>query len=190
MSMKVMTYVWQLKLNHTDKLVLLALADNANDDSGLAWPSVKTICKKTCLSERGVQGAAARLSKLGYLKIIERKGHSNHYYVCPDVASLEFRPPHRMHPTPARRAPPPPHGVHPESSSEPSLNHQGISSKSKKGINISSRAIEDGREISNGWDIYQLENLFLNFARQNTPPKNPDKAFLAWIPKFTKGKGP
>lgn len=68
-----MTAVWQMKLNHTDKLVLLALADNASDE-GICWPSVNTLVKKTCLSRRGVQASVARLQAEGHLGRIFRAG--------------------------------------------------------------------------------------------------------------------
>src|ERR1700683_4227444 len=81
-SIKLMSAVWHMKLNHTDKLVLLALADNANDD-GVCWPSIKTICKKTCLSERGVQASLQRLIETNVLQRIIRNGRSSNFYVRP-----------------------------------------------------------------------------------------------------------
>lgn len=133
MSIKLMSAVWGMKLNHTDKLVLLALADNANDD-GICWPSIRTICKKTCLSERGVQASLQRLIQTNTLQRIIRNGRSSNFYVRPP-------PPQDMHPagyapTPAQDAPPPPQDMHPtparhaprtiiEPSSEPSKNPNG-----------------------------------------------------------------
>jgi hypothetical protein len=50
-----MTKVWDSEFgSHTQKLVLLALADNASDE-GLCWPSVKTIARKCELTEQGVR---------------------------------------------------------------------------------------------------------------------------------------
>jgi hypothetical protein len=106
MSIKLMTAVWGMKLTHTDKLVLLALADNANDE-GLCWPSIRTLCKKTCLSERGVQASIGRLIETGTLQRIIRNGKSSNFYV---------RPPQDMHPahnSPRTQCTEPPHIVHP-----------------------------------------------------------------------------
>lgn len=47
------------------RLVLLALADSAEEDGGNAWPSVATLCGKTRLSERQVQYALRGLEKDG-----------------------------------------------------------------------------------------------------------------------------
>lgn len=55
-------------------------------------------------------------------------------------------------------------------------------------ISISSDAIDRARTLAHGWDVYALEQKFIDFCKANTIPKNPDAAFIAWIPKFTKGK--
>jgi DNA-binding transcriptional MocR family regulator len=130
-----MTIVWSLQtLNCTQKMVLLALADSANDEGG-CWPSIPTVCQKASLSERAVQNALRQLINLGLVHRRGRVGHSNYFTVCEEelqalhidkpvdkyVNKLSTTPA-RGAPTPARRAPPPPHVVHPESSSEPSKN--------------------------------------------------------------------
>lgn len=62
MSVKVLNWVFQHS-EATDgaRLVLLALADHAQDDGDGAYPSVATIAAKTRMSERGVQYALRRL---------------------------------------------------------------------------------------------------------------------------------
>lgn len=57
------------------KLVLLKLADNAND-AGVAWPSLDTISAHTELSRRAVQKHLAILEALGLIVIEERKTES------------------------------------------------------------------------------------------------------------------
>ena len=55
MSIRIMTQVWERSQHKGSELLLmLALADNANDQ-GLAYPSTKTLAKKTRLSNRQVQ---------------------------------------------------------------------------------------------------------------------------------------
>ena len=54
MSIRAMTWAWTAALSPTPKLVLMALADIA-DDHGLCWPSVKALARKCSLSERSVQ---------------------------------------------------------------------------------------------------------------------------------------
>lgn len=54
MSIKLMSAVWDLELKPISKLLLLALADNANDQ-GVCWPSISHIMKKTSLARRTVE---------------------------------------------------------------------------------------------------------------------------------------
>ena len=59
-----------------------------------------------------------------------------------------------------------------------------------KKILISAGAIDRARCVANGWDVYYLENTFKEWVKDKQAPKSPDAAFLAWIPKFIKGKKP
>lgn len=60
----------------TRKLVYLCLCDHANDETGLCWPSVKTICEETELSERVVRRVISELENLSLLKV-ERRGEKH-----------------------------------------------------------------------------------------------------------------
>lgn len=72
MSVKLMSTVWDLQTeSHTQKLVLLALADNANDSSA-CWPSIKNIAAKCNLSVRAVYNQIDRLAELKLL-ILEHR---------------------------------------------------------------------------------------------------------------------
>ena len=62
-----MTKAWELKLKANDKLVLLALADHANDD-GECYPSLRKIEAKTGLSKQGLINAIKRLMDLGLIE--------------------------------------------------------------------------------------------------------------------------
>lgn len=80
MSISLMTAVWRLDLPSSDKMVLLALADAANDD-GITWMALQSkegvkldLLKKTSLSRRAIQGALKRLCDAGYLSRIDRPG--------------------------------------------------------------------------------------------------------------------
>lgn len=69
MSVRIMSLIWDMLCeSHTQKLVLLALADNANDQ-GRCWPSISTISRKCQLSERCVYEQLARLEKRRLLGI-------------------------------------------------------------------------------------------------------------------------
>lgn len=61
---------------HAARLVLLAIADNASEDDGTAYPSVGTLARKSKLSERATQGATKKLVEIGELKIEEGAGRN------------------------------------------------------------------------------------------------------------------
>ncbi len=112
-----MDKVWPLQMSSTQKIVLLSLADQA-DQNGRCWPSVGTICKRTCLCERAVQSAISRLESDGHIRREHRHGRSTHYFVTPAAnAPQQEIPLASVAPTPAQVAPPPPQHVHPDPAS-------------------------------------------------------------------------
>lgn len=84
MSIKVMTWVWEFSLTGgTERLTLLAIADNAADDGSNAWPSLATLARKTRLDERSVRRILRRLEEGGHIKVELNAGPSgtNRYTV-------------------------------------------------------------------------------------------------------------
>jgi len=74
MSIHMISQAWKTPVaDYKAKLVLLKLADNANDD-GIAWPHIDTIASETGLSRRGVFRA---LNQLEEDKLIERNRGRN-----------------------------------------------------------------------------------------------------------------
>lgn len=102
-----MGFCWPLQLPPTQKAVLMALADAANDD-GVCWIAVKSrredkldLMVKTCLSERAVQAAIKALCDIEWLERNERPGQGCWYIVTPP-GFLAGRPPAWLvRPTPA-----------------------------------------------------------------------------------------
>ena len=96
-----MTRVWDTPLPDSDKIVLLALADCANDEGG-AWPSMATLVKKCSKSDRTIQASIKRLVEAGHLTRIERPGKGCNYTVHPrsDFTPEAASPPKRTTPTP------------------------------------------------------------------------------------------
>ena len=90
-----MSAVWDLKISTFEKLVLLALADCANDE-GECWPSIATLRRKTGAGERTIQRSIDSLQKAGLLKRTIVTGKGNRYHLYP-----------RHSDTPATQAPPP-----------------------------------------------------------------------------------
>ena len=77
MSIEVMNDVWRYsKAKGTDRLVLIALADQANDQRE-CWPSVSSIGKKCLLTPRNVQKRIRSLEELGEVIVIYGAGTSS-----------------------------------------------------------------------------------------------------------------
>src|SRR5208283_1746483 len=66
-----MTWAWATPLPPTSKLVLMALADIA-DDHGVCWPSHKTLALKCTLSDRTVRRTLGKLHTLQLLVVEPR----------------------------------------------------------------------------------------------------------------------
>lgn len=95
-----MTAVWKLDLPPSDKMVLLALADAANDE-GVTWMAVKSrvagkadLLARCSLSERAVQGAIKRLCEARLLSRLDRPGKGVIWTVTPagNAPPQEMRP--------------------------------------------------------------------------------------------------
>lgn len=100
-----MTDVWSINLPDSQKIVLLALADCANDE-GHCWPSMATLAKKCSKGERTIQGVIKQLVDDGHLTRKEVLGKGCNYYVHPrtDCAPAVNAPPQRTTQTPAASA--------------------------------------------------------------------------------------
>lgn len=138
-----MSLVWEVDLQASQKIVLLALADCANDE-GNAWPSVATLARKSSKSERTVQMMLAELEAAGHITRRQVSGKGCNYDVHPrkNCAPAEFapaqispEPPQELHPTPAESAP------------NPSKNHQ---EPSKDTSTDADRLTSD--EVFEGWN--------------------------------------
>lgn len=132
-----MTAVWALAMPHADKIVLLALADNANDE-GYCYPSASTLSRKCGMNERSIRRIVERLQDMGHVTQHDRPGRSSTFdihpgrTVTPDGQSprtLGQDTPDRPSPTPRTVSPSTPDRPSPitiiEPSIEPSGNHQG-----------------------------------------------------------------
>ena len=76
-----MTRVWAAPepVHPTDRLMLLALADNANDE-GYCWPCVATLQRRCRLGTlRGTRKVLERLEGGAFVERISRPGRSNLY---------------------------------------------------------------------------------------------------------------
>lgn len=89
-----MTLVWSLDLPDSEKIVLLALADCANDE-GHCWPSMRSLTVKCSKSDRTIQYAIKKLVEEGHLTRREVPGKGCNYSVHPrnSCAPEEIAPP-------------------------------------------------------------------------------------------------
>jgi len=93
MSIRIMAHVWAASLASTRKLVALALADNARDDTDLCWPSLQHLIHKTGLDRKTIIAAIASLEADGILEDSgEREGKTRQIKVyritVPKLVSL------------------------------------------------------------------------------------------------------
>jgi len=98
MSIEASSWAWRLQgLTASQKLVLLALADHANED-GICWPGQKSISKKTGLSERTVKRARSDLEKKELISVERRPGkgggNRSNRYILELGQSANLTPPH------------------------------------------------------------------------------------------------
>jgi DNA-binding MarR family transcriptional regulator len=68
-----MSWAWKQALPPTEKFILLALADHANDEDYTCWPSLKHLTRKTGFSRPTIWKTVNRLIALG---IVARVGES------------------------------------------------------------------------------------------------------------------
>ena len=91
MSIRVINRVWEHAPSAgTALLLLLALADHANDD-GICWPSVDTLAHKARTSERSVQRLLRDLEKDGevYIETGGGRAHPNRYAVLSGLSPAD-----------------------------------------------------------------------------------------------------
>lgn len=110
MSIKAMNWAWEQRLPPNSKLILMALADAA-DEVGQCWPRVRLIAEKCCTSERTVQRVLKELEAAGFLHI--ERNYRKDGSQSSNVYSLSLAsPPDKLSPPSDRLAPGGRHGRH------------------------------------------------------------------------------
>ena len=71
MSLRVMSWAWSIQLAPTPKLVLMALADEA-DDTGVCFPSQRRLAAKCSITDRTVRRMLVELETKGYVRLERR----------------------------------------------------------------------------------------------------------------------
>lgn len=117
MSIAALNWAFELELKDPiAKVVLIALADQAGEQTGHCWPSIATLTRRTGASERAIQRAINDLVDAGHVIREDRPGHSNLFHLPvfqtkPSKSSREVPlddPRSSGTPTPVAPPPPPP----------------------------------------------------------------------------------
>ena len=80
MSHHLVNLAWQEDLNHTPKVVLLALAHMAVPSTGECWPSTRVLSSLCGLSPSAIRTQVILLEKRGLIEVKD-VGGLNHYTV-------------------------------------------------------------------------------------------------------------
>lgn len=187
MSIRVMTAAWSVDLPAGDKLVLLALADCANDE-GHCWPGLASLTQKTGRCKRSLQESLRSLDAAGQITRVENPGKGVNYTVHPVAKSA----PVAINAPVAKSAPTGGKNCHPpvaKSAPKPSKNRKEPSPKL--------RAIPDdwepaefgegteSRKVVDGWPPgelpAQLEQFRAHHSSKNNSFSDPQKAWSTWV---------
>jgi hypothetical protein len=92
MSFRAMIWAWEVDgLTSATKLVLLALAQHANEDGNNSYPSVATVAAECRMSERTVQGALKALETEGYITVVRRLRQTSMFSLRMDLKVVAKR---------------------------------------------------------------------------------------------------
>jgi hypothetical protein len=182
-----MTAAWTVSLPASDKLVLLALADCANDE-GRCWPGLATLCEKTGKCRRSLQESLRALDAAGHITREENPGKGMNYTVHPVAKSAPV----------ARTAP-----VAKSAAGGGKDCYRGVAkSAPKPSVNLkepspSKRAIPDdwwpqefaegteSRKVVDGWPpgelAAQVEQFRAHHGSKNNTFSDPQKAWSTWV---------
>jgi DNA-binding MarR family transcriptional regulator len=95
MSLRRILKALDLDLTTSEKMILVLLSDNANDETGECWPSQKYLANRAGMSRQNVNLIINRLREKGHISFEHRKGEkgqrSNMYRIL--TVSNQMTPP-------------------------------------------------------------------------------------------------
>lgn len=97
MTIRAMNWAWGIELPPATKLVLLKLADRANDD-GECWPGMASVASQCCISERTLMRHLDALEEIGLLQKSKRKDDSGRQMPNVYTLNLEYQPGDKLSP--------------------------------------------------------------------------------------------
>ncbi|WP_192964450.1 helix-turn-helix domain-containing protein [Phycobacter azelaicus] len=107
MSNALLTAAWAVDLLSTyERIVLVRLADRANDKTGGCWPSVASLARDCSCGVRTVQGVLKELEKRGLISVERNAGPKGCNVYRLTLPPATDAPPHVVHPSTADSQPP------------------------------------------------------------------------------------
>jgi Helix-turn-helix domain len=96
MSIQAITWVIRQDIPSRAKIVLFALANRADEDSGYCWPSIEQIMRDASCSRRAVFNFLGALERNGYIEIRKKRGkdgrsRSSDYFIIFDRQPSEWK---------------------------------------------------------------------------------------------------
>src|SRR5690554_7968241 len=79
MSFNAQSKAWNIELKSTAKLVLLCLAEHADDVTLEAFPAITRIVQRTGLNRKTVISSLADLEAMGLVEVVKKFGAGNTY---------------------------------------------------------------------------------------------------------------
>lgn len=96
MSMAALSFIRNIRVTGTQKLVLFVLADMANE-RGECWPTIETIATVSCLSQRAIKDSLIALEDRKLIAV-SRHGRASTYRILTDAeVSDDEKPRSQMH---------------------------------------------------------------------------------------------
>jgi hypothetical protein len=201
MSVTVMAWAWKQDLTSTEKIVLVALADRADDD-GLCWPGHKSLSTKCGLNRRTIVRVVDRLANKGLISIERRHREdgslmSNRYVLhVNDMVQGDEAPPRDRGSPPSDTVSPPPSdteshhdtSVFDTSVDPPPKNAPPVVSKPKKERTHATKLSETWRPDEQncqyartlGFSDEQIAGLADDFREHFANGNGRDKTRLSW----------
>lgn len=163
-----MTLAWATDLPAGDRLVLLALADCANDE-GHCWPGLASLSQKTGMCKRSLQEAMRMLDKGRHITRTENPGKGMNYVVHPVAKSA---PVERTAPVAksANGGGKDCHGGVAKSAPKPSENHKNRHRSSNDDSSSGDEPALDVEEVFQGFRKL-MSDLGLTVPRDLTPER-------------------
>ena len=91
MTIRAMNWAWGIELPPAMKLVLLKLADRANDD-GECWPGMDVVADACCISKSSMIRYLAKMEEMGMLSIEHRKGENGKQQANLYKLNMQYEP--------------------------------------------------------------------------------------------------